>query len=277
MKSIKELLEFSIIIIDKPTGPTSYQVSDYVRGQLNARKTSHLGTLDPAVTGVLPITLNRACRLATYLMKKDKTYVGIMRLHEDISDSLLKKAMKEMTGNIVQLPPLRSSVKRAERTRTVMRFDFLERDGKDILFSAEVEAGTYIRTLIHDLGKKIGGAHMLELRRVQAGMFTEEKSFTLYAFEQAIEALKKGDETLLRTMLIPAEEVVRKALPLIEIKKTNLAKIFTGKPIHVNDLVKKINLEKGTYAGVFCEKKLIEIARVVSEGDVVAVPDFVLN
>lgn len=277
MKSIKELLEFSIINLDKPTGPTSYQVSDYVREKLGARKTSHLGTLDPAVTGVLPIALNRACRLATYLMKKDKTYVGIMRLHEAVSDLALKKAMKEMTGDIVQLPPLRSSVKRAERTRTVARFDFLERDGKDVLFCAEVEAGTYIRTLVHDLGKKIGGAHMLELRRVQAGTFSEEKSISLYTFEQAMNALKEGDESPLRAILIPAEDVVREALPSIEIKKTNLTKILTGKPIHTKDLAKKIALNVGTYVAVFCGKRLVEIARIVNEGEVVAVPDFVLN
>ena len=73
MKSIKELLEFSFINIDKPSGPTSFQVSDYVREQLGARKTSHMGTLDPAVSGVLPIALNRACKLSPYLMKKNKS------------------------------------------------------------------------------------------------------------------------------------------------------------------------------------------------------------
>ena len=90
-KSIKELLEFSIINIDKCTGPTSFSVSQFVKKTLGLRKTSHLGTLDPMVTGVLPIALNRACRLNDYLMHRDKTYVGIMRLHADVADKTLKE------------------------------------------------------------------------------------------------------------------------------------------------------------------------------------------
>ena len=83
-KSTAELLKFSIINIDKPSGPTSFQVSQFLKNALNITKTSHLGTLDPMVSGVLPIGLNRACRLNEYLMHRDKTYVGIMRLHREI-------------------------------------------------------------------------------------------------------------------------------------------------------------------------------------------------
>ena len=89
-KPIKELLEFSIINIDKPTGPTSFSVSQFVKKSLNLRKTSHLGTLDPMVSGVLPVATNRACRLNDYLMHRDKTYVGIMRLHKEIDDKVLE-------------------------------------------------------------------------------------------------------------------------------------------------------------------------------------------
>ena len=277
MKSIKELLEFGVINIDKPSGPTSFQVSEYVMKKLNLRKTSHMGTLDPAVSGVLPVTLNRACRLSAYLMKKNKTYVGIMRLHEDISEGELKEKMKEFVGKITQMPPVRSSVKRAEREREVYAFNLLEKDGKDVLFEASVEAGTYIRTLVHDLGKKIGGAHMLELRRTQAGIFNEDTSINLYDFDKAVDAYNLGDESLLRKMIVPAEEIIKKVLPIIEIKKDNLGKILTGKPIHKNDLKKEINIEKGECAAVFCGTRFIEIARVVNEGGVVGVPEFVFN
>lgn len=277
MKPLNELLEFSIINLDKPTGPTSYQVSDYVRERLGLNKTSHLGTLDPAVSGVLPIALNRACRLATYLMKKDKKYVGIMRLHEDIDVSLLRKHMKEFVGVITQLPPVRSAVKRAERTREVMAFELLEKDENDVLFRANVEAGTYIRTLVHDLGKKIGGAHMLELRRTEAGNFIEKEAHTLYEFDDAVGAWKNGDELPLRALLLPAEEIIKQAMPLLFIKEDNLKKILTGKPIHANDLLKNKIFEKGTYAGVFCKERFIEIVKVANEGEVIAVPDFVFN
>ena len=98
-KSIKELLEFSIINIDKPTGPTSFSVSQFVKNALGISKTSHLGTLDPQVTGVLPVALNRACRLNEYLIHRDKVYIGIMRLHMDkISEEKLNKEMKK-NGN----------------------------------------------------------------------------------------------------------------------------------------------------------------------------------
>src|SRR3989339_1088441 len=94
-KSIKELLEFSIINIDKPAGPTSFNVSDFVRKSLGLRKTSHFGTLDPKVTGVLPIALNRACKLTGYFLGEDKNYLGIARFHEKVSIEKIEKVIKE--------------------------------------------------------------------------------------------------------------------------------------------------------------------------------------
>ena len=132
-KTTKELLQFSIINIDKPTGPTSFSISKFVKDSLRLSKTSHLGTLDPQVTGVLPVALSRACRLNEYLMHRDKTYVGIMRLHEDISDEKLEKEIKSFIGKITQLPPKKSKVKREERIREVKKFEILEREGKEVL------------------------------------------------------------------------------------------------------------------------------------------------
>src|SRR3989338_5642013 len=111
-KGIKELLQFAIINIDKPTGPTSFSVSQYVKRALGLAKTSHLGTLDTQVTGVLPVALSRACRLNEYFMHRNKVYVGIMRLHEEIPDKTLKEYMRQFIGKITQLPPVRSRVKR---------------------------------------------------------------------------------------------------------------------------------------------------------------------
>ena len=147
-KPIQELLNFSFINIDKPLGPTSFQISQFIKNSLNLRKTSHLGTLDPTiVSGVLPVALNRACRLNEYLMHKDKTYVGIIRIHKDIQEDKLKKEMSKFVGRIKQLPPIKSRVKRQIREREVKSFKILERGGKDVLFEAEVQAGTYIRKL----------------------------------------------------------------------------------------------------------------------------------
>ena len=218
-KTISELLEFGIINIDKPTNPTSFDVSDFVRKKLNIRKTSHFGTLDPKVTGVLPIALNRACKLTGFFLGEDKEYIGVMRIHEEISIDEVKKIIdRKFLGKIKQTPPKKSRVKRQEREREIKNFEILEKDGKNFVFRAEVQGGTYIRKLIDDLGKELGiGAHMLELRRIRAGIFSEDgiffagkkhkenESVNLYDFEKAVEEYKKGNEKLLREMIIPAE------------------------------------------------------------------------
>lgn len=278
MDSVADLLEFSLIPIDKPSGPTSVQVSDYVREQLGLRKTSHMGTLDPGVSGVLPITLNRACKLSPYFMKKEKSYVGIMRLHEQVSRETLENAIKKFTGTIIQKPPVRSNVRRVERPRSVFSFTLLEQSGLDVVFETRVEAGTYIRTLVHDLGKEIGGAHMLELRRTQAGLFEEKKAYTLYDFDKAVAAWKSGDDALLKGMLIPADEALQQIMPTIQIKPARLAQIKTGKPIHAQDLAQPLSDQNtGSVVAVFCKTVFIEVARLVLEGDVIAKPEFVLN
>ena len=276
-KSIKELLEFSIINIDKCTGPTSFSVSQFVKKTLGLRKTSHLGTLDPMVTGVLPIALNRACRLNDYLMHRDKTYVGIMRLHADVADKTLKEEIEKFIGKITQLPPLRSRVKRALREREIKKFEILERDGKDVLFLAEVQAGTYIRKLCDDLGKKIGGAHMLELRRTKAGIFDEKDSINLYDFEKAADEYKKGNEKPLREILIPGE-IVSKVLPVVQVKPDNLKQLLTGKPLFYSDLADKNEIENiiSPFA-LFLEDRFIGCYKIIKEGDIIARAEFILN
>jgi len=122
-KTIQELLEFGIINIDKSSGPTSFNISDFVKKKLNLRKTSHFGTLDPKVTGVLPVALNRACKLTGFFLGENKEYIGIMRLHEDVELEKIKKIIKEkFTGKIKQTPPVKSRVKRVEREREIQKF-----------------------------------------------------------------------------------------------------------------------------------------------------------
>ncbi|NCN51707.1 RNA-guided pseudouridylation complex pseudouridine synthase subunit Cbf5 [archaeon] len=281
-KTIKELLEFSIINIDKPVGPTSFNVSDFVHKALSLRKTSHFGTLDPKVTGVLPIALNRSCKLTGYFLGEDKTYVGIARFHEEVELKKIEEAIKEnFSGIITQMPPVKSRVKRQFREREIHSFKLLEKRGKDILFSAKVQGGTYIRKLIDDLGKVLGiGAHMLELRRTNAGIFFEDdKNFpiiNLYDFEKAVSEYKNGNEELLRKILIPAE-IVSVVYDLIEIKKDNLEKIYTGKPIYFEDLVKKVDLEKETKISVFSGSKFVGMYKVVNDGDIFAKGEFVMQ
>lgn len=280
-KSIKELLDFSIINLDKSSGPTSFSVSQFVKKSLGLKKTAHFGTLDPQVSGVLPIGLNRACRLNEYIMHRNKEYIGIMRLHKEIDEKSLKNAIEKFIGKISQLPPVKSRVKRATREREVVFFNILEKEGKDVLFETEVQAGTYIRKLCDDIGKEIGGAHMLELRRKRAGFFSEiDSSFVnLYDFEKAVDDYRRGNEKLIRDLLIPGE-IVSSMLPVLKIKKEFVKKALVGSPIFLSFIEKNQNLsslKKGDKLSVFCENKFVGCYNFVGEGEMLAKPEFVLN
>lgn len=280
-KSLKELLEFGILNIDKPSGPTSFVTGEIIGRRIlksfNVRKFSHAGTLDPAVTGVLPIMLNRACKLLGWFMKKKKTYVGVMKIHKEISEEELRKEMDEFEGKIMQLPPVKSRVKREIREREVYSWKILEYDKekKEALFEAEVEAGTYIRKLISDLGEKIGGAHMTELRRTKAGIFSEgDKNFVnLYDLEKAVKEAEEGREEKLRELLIPGE-IIGEILPVVQLKdKEKIKQLLTGKPIMKNDVDKVDNDE----FVLFFDNRLIGVYKKVDEHDIIARSEFVLN
>ena len=285
-KTIHELLEFGIINIDKSSGPTSFDISDFVRKKLELRKTSHFGTLDPKVTGVLPIALNRACKLTGFFLGEDKEYVGIMRIHKDFSLEKIKKVIKEkFTGKIKQVPPVKSRVKRQEREREIKKFELFEKNKKDILFLAEVEGGTYIRKLIDDLGKELGiGAHMLELRRIRAGLFKEGDkeypSVNLYEFEKAVNEYKKGGvdaEKKLRKLIIPGE-IISRLHSVIEVKKEEIQRLFTGKPICEKDIKgKRKKFKDGEIVCVFSGEKFIGMYKVANTEYIFAKSMFVYN
>jgi len=275
-KPLSELLEFSILNIDKPSGPTSFDISDFVRKKLEklkVRKTSHFGTLDPKVTGVLPIALNRACKLTGFFLGEDKEYVGIMRIHEEKTIEKIQEIINEkFLGKIKQTPPVKSRVKRQEREREIKKFELLEKEenGKDFLFIAEVQGGTYIRKLIDDLGKELEiGAHMLELRRIRAGIFLEndEKypSVNLYDFEKAVEEAENGKEELLRKILIPAEEALKKIFPFAEVKDNSVKQLLTGKPVYYDDLKNKTNIEEGELLCIFDKERFIGVYKIIND------------
>jgi len=282
-KTIQELLEFGIINIDKPSGPTSFNVSDLVRKILKIRKTSHFGTLDPKVTGVLPIALNRACKLTGFFIGHDKTYVGIMRIHDDISiKEIQKKINEKFLGKITQLPPVRSRVKRAERQREVKKFELIEKEEKDILFLTEVEGGTYVRKLISDLGDEIKiGAHMLELRRTRAGIFSEHNekypSVKIYELESAVKEFENGNEELLRKIIVPGE-IISEIYPIVDVKEEEIKKLFNGKPLFEKAIISKSkDLKNNEKVCVFSGEKFIGVYRVSKEKEIFARAEFVLQ
>ena len=273
-KPIEDLINFSIININKPTEHTSFDVVARIRGIFHTKKVGHFGTLDPMVTGVLPISLNKACKLSNYFMHHDKEYVGKMYVHKEISKADLEKEMKKFIGKIKQLPPVKSSVKRVERERTINRFKILKIEGKNVSFECDVEAGTYIRKLIHDLGEKIGGAHMIELRRVRAGIFNEKESITVEEVKDAYRLYKeKGDEKKLRKILIPAE-IITEIYPVIKVKEDSVRSLLNGRPLMERD---KIKLPKQEIFSVFHKDRFIGIYAKHKKEEIVAKPRFVFS
>jgi H/ACA ribonucleoprotein complex subunit 4 len=128
------------------------------------------------VTGVLPVTLEDSTKIVQALLHSGKEYVCVMKLHGDAEETRVTRVLEEFQDLIYQRPPLRASVKRQLRTRRVYYIDFIEMDGRNVLFKVGCEGGTYIRKLCYDIGELLGvGAHMQELRRTRAGPFTENK------------------------------------------------------------------------------------------------------
>lgn len=207
---IEELLNYGIINLDKPKGPTSHQVTDYLKKIIGVNKAGHSGTLDPKVTGVLPIAIGRGTRVVQCLLTSGKEYITLMHLHQEVTQEIIRKVCDEFIGKIRQLPPIKSSVKRQLRYRKIYYLEILEIKGQDVLFKVGTQAGTYIRKLVHDIGQKIGcGAHMAELRRTKAGPFQEDTLVTLQDVADAYHSYKKdGNEKYLRKIIQPIEHGV---------------------------------------------------------------------
>lgn len=208
-RGVSDLLSSGIVVLNKPSGPTSHQAVDYLKKVLKIKKAGHSGTLDPGVTGVLPVALSNATRITNSLLSAGKEYVCLMHLHKSVEEKEVLRVLKEFTGTISQLPPVKSAVKRQLRKRTIYYLDVLEIKDKDVLFKVGCEAGTYIRKLVHDIGVKIGcGAHMAELIRTKAGPFKEKEMVTLQDLADAFYYYEKGEEEQLRNFLFPIEKGV---------------------------------------------------------------------
>ena len=206
-RKIPDLINYGIINIDKPQGPTSHEISAFAQKILEINKAGHSGTLDPKVTGVLPIALKDATRIVQTLLKAGKEYIAIMHLHKPVDEGQIKETIKSFVGKIKQLPPVKAAVKRQVREKEIYYIDVLEIEKQDVLFKVGCEAGTYIRKLIHDIGKKLEvGAHMSELRRTKAGPFDESTLITLQDLADAYWYYKnKANEKYIRHCIKPVE------------------------------------------------------------------------
>ncbi len=250
------LVNYGIINLNKPAGPTSHMVADYVQRILHIDKAGHSGTLDPGVTGVLPVALGRATRVVQILLIAGKEYVGVMHLHDEVPTKELETAIKKFVGTIMQMPPLRSAVKRQLRQREIYYFDVLEVQGKDVLFKVGCEAGTYIRKLCHDLGIALKvGAHMATLQRTKAGPFTDEDYITLQDLEDAYWYWKnENNDKLLRHCIKPVEAGVAH-LPKVWVQDSAVDTICHGATLKVPGIVKlDADVDKGKHIAIMTLK-----------------------
>ncbi|MBT7903622.1 RNA-guided pseudouridylation complex pseudouridine synthase subunit Cbf5 [Candidatus Woesearchaeota archaeon] len=209
-RSTEELIQTGIVNVDKNSGPTSHQVSSYVQKILHINKSGHSGTLDPKVTGVLPVALGKSTKVVQALINAGKEYVCLMHIHKEFSEPDIRKAMSKFIGKIKQLPPIKSAVKRQWRYRKIYYIDILEIKDRDVLFRVGCQAGTYIRKLCTDIGAKLGcGAHMAELRRSKAGPFREPTCASLIDLQDAFAFYKEdGNDKWLRKLIQPIEAAV---------------------------------------------------------------------
>ena len=236
--TVHELLGNSMMIVDKPSGPTSHQVVSWVKLILNVEKAGHGGTLDPRVTGVLPVALMDATRALQVLLTAGKEYVGIMKLHKPVTKKTINLVAQEFVGDIYQTPPVRSAVKRVRRKRQVYYFDILQIKETEVLFRVGCEAGTYIRTLCVDIGKKLKcGAHLSELRRTRIGGLREDDTVTLHDVKDAYIFWRENkDEKSMRSALFPMERLLDH-LPKIVIRDSAVDALCHGAGLAVPGVV----------------------------------------
>ena len=253
-----EYIRYGVINLDKPAGPTSHEVAAWLKKIMHLTRIGHGGTLDPKVTGVLPVTLQDSTKIVQALLHSGKEYICVMKLHGDAEEEQVKKVLGEFENLIYQRPPLRASVKRQLRTRRVYYIDFLEKDGRNVLFKVGCEGGTYIRKLCYDIGEILGvGAHMQELRRTRAGPFVENSNGKVTLHDVAYwfaEWEEKKDKEILRKIIQPMEAALA-LIPKIVVRDSAVDALCHGANLTAPGILSvETGIEKGSMLAVFTLK-----------------------
>ncbi len=256
-----------VININKAVGPTSFQVVQAVKRILRIKKAGHIGTLDPLACGVLPICLNQSTKIIPYLNGLPKKYTGTLRLGvvTDTQDSTgnviethevpkldkgrIEETLDSFLGAQEQVPPMYSAKKRngvplyklarkgivVDRKPAsiyIYRIEMKRFEGHDITIEVECSAGTYLRTLIHDFGQKLGcGAHMTQLIRNRVEHFDLENAITLEHLEDA-----KSQGSVAKN--ISSKEQALSFIPNLEIKTRDLKALMHGVPLSKSSVVR---------------------------------------
>ena len=256
-RTIEQLLNYGIIILDKPPGPTSHETVAWTKRILKLPKIGHSGTLDPQVSGVLPLGLGEATKALGVLLYGPKEYHALGRVHSLPSKEKLKETMDLFKGEIFQKPPQRSAVVRQTRTRTIYEFELLEQKERLLLTRILCEAGTYIRKLYYDLGEILGpGATMIELRRTRVDQFRETDGLvTLHELANAFALWEeKKDDTKLMQMIKPVEYALSE-LKAVVIRDSAVDAMCHGAQLAIPGILQiSPFLKKGDIVGIYTQK-----------------------
>ena len=255
-RSVEELLNNGLINLDKPEGPTSHQVDSWIREILGVKKVGHGGTLDPNATGMLPIGVGNATNALQVLLLAGKEYVGIMKLHKDVDEKQIIEICKGFVGQVSQIPPVRSAVKRVRRKRMIYYFDVIEIQNRDVLFRVGCESGTYVRTLCVDIGKKLkSGAHLAELRRTRVGNLNDKDAVNLQDLKDAFIFWKEEENVdYIRKTILPIESMFDH-IPKFVIRDSAVNALCSGANLAIPGIVElDSDIKKGTIVGVFTLK-----------------------
>lgn len=255
-----------IIIFDKPYGFSSNGALQKVRWLLNSDKGGHTGSLDPLATGVLPLCFGEATKFSRYLLDADKVYEAVMQLgvttntgdaegealetkEVNVTAADIEAVLPQFRGEIQQVPPMYSALKkdgqplyklaragitvdRPARTVTINKLELLSHDGDQAHILVACTKGTYIRTLVEDIGAVLGcGAHVAQLRRTEAGPFDLTHAVTLEELEQAHE---EGGAEALDAFMIPMDSGLLH-WPSVEMTENGSFFWLNGQPVRAQN------------------------------------------
>lgn len=233
-RNVNELLSFGVVNLDKPPGPSAHQVVAWLRDRLGVDRAAHAGTLDPKVTGCLPVLTGNATRMAQVFDNSQKGYVAVLELHGHTEDL---DVVSEFEEEIIQKPPRKSAVKRRLRTRTIHRLEVLEHEQRRALLRVECESGTYVRKLCHDLGLAIGtGAHMGDLRRIETVPFADTDLVTMHDLTDAMAFYEDGENLPIRRVVSPGERALTH-LPSVTIAPNAAREVANGAPVYAPGVI----------------------------------------
>ncbi|MDH3677928.1 MAG: RNA-guided pseudouridylation complex pseudouridine synthase subunit Cbf5 [Nitrosopumilus sp.] len=256
-RTLEQLLNYGLIILDKPPGPTSHETVAWTKRLLKIPKIGHSGTLDPQVSGVLPLGLGEATKALGVLLYGPKEYHALGRIHSLPSKEKLQQIIQMFTGEIFQKPPQRSAVVRQTRTRTIYEFEVLEQKERLLLARIVCESGTYIRKLYYDIGEVLGpGATMIELRRTRVNQFRESDGLvTLHELANAFSFWEeKKDDSKLIKMIKPVEYALSEIKSVV-VRDSAVDALCHGAQLAIPGILQiSPNLKKGDIVAVYTQK-----------------------